>query len=807
MEASSRESTAEDRLQKQREWREQDRARWASINSRAKLIEVHRESCTEYGRELFNQYVGAVADGIAARVHATLEDPKLGGPGYAAMPLLREGGDPRRIAAVALTVLLDRFTRRESIQGVAAAIGSAIQSEVIAHHLQGSSASLLRKTMEDARTKARKKKALLALAERSGEAWTRKDERIVGLLLLEAIRADTGLVVIDKGADPGKRAAWRVSPSPAALKLVASCPPRPRTPARGPMVTEPVPWEGLVGGGHLAGDGHLVRHSAGGGRTDASHLAGRINTQLEVVNRLQATELVVDPWMLELQRRAWDANLPGLFPVDRDPVPEPGPFPGGEPPDVVQEWRRRASLHHADLRTNSHKRLQIERCLQEGEALADGRIWQAWFYDFRGRAFTVNRSLTHQGPDHQKALISFANAPPADVDAADWMLKAAAGHWGLSRSTWQERRQWGSDNIDRLVAIAEDPLGNAGLWRGAKQPWQLLQLARAFALWLQDPSRPCGVPIRLDQTCSGCGIISTLLRDKPTAQLCNITGSRPLDLYASVAERVGRALEYDLHTGNSDQRTAAAYWLGIGIDRSWMKGPVMFTPFGASHLGLIESFEARLIEAKGANLPWHDWQQLVYLPARYLGRITKQALEVEISSTMRLRQWLLEVGRLVVGQKNRPVEWTTPMGWPMRLGDRTPRKTAVQTLLLGRLASVSFEDAPPEGELSCRETGPGLTANLVHSFDAALVHAITCRGAAQGRWILPNHDCFATAPSSASWLHQALLSEFRALYATDWLAEIEEQIRASSGVSKIPAAPARGDLIEGEIGANPYLFS
>ena len=73
--------------------------------------------------------------------------------------------------------------------------------------------------------------------------------------------------------------------------------------------------------------------------------------------------------------------------------------------------------------------------------------------------------------------------------------------------------------------------------------------------------------------------------------------------------------------------------------------------------------------------------------------------------------------------------------------------------------------------------------------------------------LLTNHDCFATDPANAEWLHRTLLSEFRALYATDWLGAIAEEIRCSAGLKELPPPPPRGALEIGEIGENPYLFS
>ena len=72
--------------------------------------------------------------------------------------------------------------------------------------------------------------------------------------------------------------------------------------------------------------------------------------------------------------------------------------------------------------------------------------------------------------------------------------------------------------------------------------------------------------------------------------------------------------------------------------------------------------------------------------------------------------------------------------------------------------------------------------------------------------MLTNHDCFATLPARADWLHHTLHGELRSLYATDWLAEICVEVGRNAGVA-LGHTPFVGDLCEGDIGQNPYCFS
>ena len=798
---SSKSTTVDRDLQQRLEWQEATNAEQRALVMQQVLRRYRRESCTEYGTALFQQFADPVAREIEAILYRWAENPQLGGPGFGALPLVAALGSPQRIAAVGLVTILDRLSHAVSFQGLALSIGQAVEAEVKAGEIGKRSPASLDRLLD--RTTAEKRKAVLAIAARpiegSNPIWTRQERATVGLLLLEVVRRETGLVIIDKSDQFNRRAQWRVLPSAKALDFIRRHPPRSLRPNRGPMVVQPIPWEGLVGGGHLANTSPVVQIRAARDNAAISYLSGRIGPQLAAVNILQRQQLEVDPWMLQVQREAWDRGIPGLFPVERDPVPDAGPFPTSEPPDVQDAWRRDQARHHQDLRDNSSKRVAIERALQTAEALVGRPIYQAHFLDFRGRAFTANRGLTHQGPDHQKALLRFG-FNGGDPRGQRWIPIAAAGHWGLTRSSWTDRWNWGMEESWRLEAIAADPIGRADLWRRAKQPWQFLQLARAWS----ESAEGSRVPIRLDQTCSGAGIIATLLRDRAMAELCNVCGTGPNDLYSAVVERLRQQLETDLHCGDAQTHQLAAGWLELGIDRSWVKAAVMHTPFGSTSRTVADGIRDQLQERLG---PVDDWVGRIYRPSSYLESRLRVVLGTETASLMQLRRWLCDVGREVVGRHQQQIRWTTPMGWPMQVGRPTPNKSVIRTHLLGKLAAVTFEEDPPEGELSARRTNASITANLVHSFDAALVHAMAYRAGEQGVPLLTNHDCFATDPANASWLQKTLLGEFRALYATDWLGAIAEQIGCNAGLQALPPPPPRGALDAGEIGSNKYLFS
>lgn len=768
---------------------------------RRNLLAAGRETATEYGRILFRHYAQAVSDGLEEIVGRLARGEAIAGPHFCAAPvLLRFGGKGVKPAAsLALGVVLDQLSKRRNYKDVALAIGREVEDELRATAIQDKDALLLRQVKRRTRGKEAVSTQVMQDLHCEQERWSQGDRSHVGGLLLDLVTARTGLVRVVQGL---KRQQW-LEPTPEAVALIRANPPRPIPARRLPMLVEPRPWSGITGGGHLDSTQPLISSRA---PIDLSYYEGReLGLQLQVVNALQRQAMAIDPWMVEVQRQAWDGGIRGLFPVTRDPISQPPPPGEGAGGKAWKEWRAGRAAAWRDENAGRVKRLRIEEGLRQCEAVAGRPVWFAYDLDFRGRVYSSNRYATHQGPDHEKAAVSFAQGEACGESGFEWMLKAAAGHWGLGKGKWDERLGWGKQNLDLLTAIADDPLERLELWRGADDPWQLLQVAKAIRQWLEDPTTPIGCPIRFDQTCSGVGIAAALLRDKRLARHTNLIGSTRGDIYQSVADRVIQLLRADVELAGERAAQLAAFWLDFGIDRALCKAPVMTSVYGATQLTLIEGL-IELMEERRGHVDLARVQGELLRPARMLAGVLQQALGEEIAPCLALQRWLRQVSRQVVGTRQ-PIEWTTPMGWPMRLGAELDGTVGSGTALAGLPRQLSRREEGAGDGLSARATNRGITANTVHAFDAALCHVVVSTAVAHGAQVLTNHDCFAVVPSRASWLHSELHRQLRELYKEDWLSDMTAEIASRAGIKGIKPPPITGDLSPGLVGSNPYCFS
>lgn len=764
-------------------------------SSKARLQSLGRESATGYGRALFVEHGEPLLLALDSLLTRFVLDPLIAGPHYCALPLLLHFADrgATPVAAVALRKVLDGISRRHTHRKLCGAIGRAIEDEVKAGRIAAHDKDVLRLMRKhEGRRAVVDPKTLQALRLGHGQ-WTTTDKFEVGALLLDLVVAETGLVRIVKQSVRG-RTTVMVEPTEAAIEAIkaaaADLEPQPQA----PQLTPPPPWadhKGLVSRRDGLSLDYLEGASLGG--------------VLRVVNHLQQQTLLVDPWMAQLQADAWAANLRGLFPVTRDPQEAP-PRPGDNADRMAwREWRRAARTAWGEERQNQPARKRIQESIDQCLAVAGAPIWFRYDLDFRGRIYSSNRYVTHQGPDNEKAAISFLQGQPCDEDGAEWILKAAAGHWGLARASWAERLQWGRDNSDLLVAIAESPLDRVDLWRDAKDPWQLLQQARAWALWLEDPNTPITAPIRFDQTTSGLGIAAALVRDRRLARETNLIGSTRHDIYVAVAEALLQVLRLDLEAGTPARQRWAGQWLELGIDRALVKGPVMSSIYGAKFRSVFDGLADHLLAQVELRSP-SDYQQLIVMPARYLAQQLQEVLKPQLEPLYALKNWLERISGAVV-RRQQPIRWTSPAGLPVVLAGKQRTNAPARTLLHGSQGWRTDDSERRREELSARATNRGITANLVHSFDAAHAHAVVCRAVDVRAELLPNHDCFAVIPSRAAWLHRTLHQELRTLYLPEWLEEIAAEISGESGVYGLPMPPMVGTLSTGEVGQNPYCFS
>ena len=784
-------------LQKKREAREKENAKWKAINDRAKLKAQGNESVTEYGRVLFNENAEKISIGLGILLEDLLENPHKPGPHFAAWPLLLHvtNRGPRTISSIALSVVLDTISGRPYENDLAKGIGRALEDELRAGKIEKMNPHLMRLIKKKKGPKALSNKRILQQLRIEDESWTTIQKKEVGGLLLQVIVAHTNLIEILPLSNKGKIKTI-VDATEATQEIIKRNPPRPTPVRRLPLLIKPEPCWTMY---RPDENKPFIRS-----KNDISYIT---NEDLKVIKKpvhhLEGQALEIDKRMVDDMRTAWDCNIRGLFPVQRDPKEEPVPPTEHIGSEAYKNYVKERWAAQKDRNNGAGIRNKIEQDIRELEEVAGRTVYNQYFADQRGRIYTLNKLATHQGPDWSKACINFAKGKRCSEEGFSWLLMAAAGHYGIN-DLWLERYEWGKEHLNQMCAVAEAPLDRLELWRDAKDKWQYLQLCRAIKEQIDNPNSISKCPIRLDQCCSGVGISSMLTGDHRLATWTNCIGDRKSDLYQVIADQVHLAVAKDLQTSPTNKKHAEL-WLDYGIDRSLMKLPCMTAIYGAQYLGLVDYLVMKL-EEKAPDKMVYDWQHHYLSPAGYLAKKIKLSLDNYLNSSFRLQKWLKLIAKHVLEQ-NKKVRWTSPIGWPIELGDEIDPRKNVHSLTRGKRKWTPWNEYENKDIFSARITKRSIMANTITSFDAAICLQVvsTCREL--NIQILTNHDCFATIPTDAEELHKILLKQLEVTFKTRWLKKIRSEIITNTGIKNIDNPPVQRTISCLKPGENPYAYS
>lgn len=795
----------DEQLARQRKY--EQRAQRDGAAAHRRIREQGRESALPYGQALYSQCLEPLAAALEDTFEDYLLNPSKARANGDAIPYFDPFKGVHHIAAIALTATLDQLSRKQRLATFCQNLGKAVEDECRLMRLDGKSPLEVRRLMRQGLS--RRKLASHEVMRQLGctvPKWTDMTRLHVGRFLLDHIHKSVPLVRVVKHR-VGRTTPRFVLPTEDAENFIRQCPQRVYSAAHTAMVCQPEPWLGLYGGGFLGNEESFVRVPVQDieekdGSAIEHYRKADLSKQFAAATHMQNVPLQVHPDMPKWQRIAWENGISGLFPCARQPMDVPERLGDNPSAEDLKVRNRMAAMAHRDREQNRPRRVRIERSLQTSEELAGRVIYQPYHADSRGRLYCGNRHVTHQGPDYEKALLSFAQRDAVTNEGLDWIFKAAAGHYGLGRQHWNVRQRWGENHRQQMLAIASDPMGRLELWRDASDPWQYLQMCLGLKEALE--TGKTGVPIRFDQTSSGCGILSTLVRDAKVARLCNVIGTTPRDLYEHIADKVRRRLSHDLELGTTSEQVMAGLWLRFGIDRSLVKGPVLAAPYGGSFMSLCDGLVDSLDEHLG-YVPLDEYALQVAVPAKYLARHLWAELKDVTAPCLEVKAWLRAVCRKSMNAGH-PLEWTTPMDWPMRKADRVPHKRVIQTLLFGKKLNLTLQDQPVEAKYSATQANKGIGADFTHGLDAALAHQIIYACAEHRVPVLANHDCFAAPVGHATFLHTNLMHGYREFSKTDWLSVAHMEFQLQTGLS-LPPPPMVGTLPVGLVGSNPYLYS
>lgn len=808
---------------------------------------------------------GVAADAAAARyltgrliapmeaaVEGFIQDAVSGkaGRSHSGAPKVAQAG-PAVAAFITLRTLLNCLTAdTDAFTTVARMVGRNIEDELWMRNFKKANKDLFRVTVAEAQNHL-DPKLQHAIARKfarqqavPGE-WSEQDRIVVGTKMIELAKASTGLVEIGnrKGRKGGVEYTLRISDQATERLAEISRLAGAMSPTLLPAMIPPKPWLDPFSGGYHSG---LFRNLFLVKTRHRGHLEDMANRDLSAVlasvNAVQATPWRVNTRVLEVLAEALDTEraIAGL----PERVPEVPPYPPAADHDPLLKtaWKRAAAKAHDAARKNLSKRLTIHQAVSLAKRFAGRDIYFPHNMDFRGRLYPLPATLHPQGPDHVKALLTFARGYPIeDERAAGWLAISAANHYGVDKVSLEERIGWVQQHEEAILATAEDPWGPAlDFWSKADKPWQFLAVAFEWAEFKRfGYGYVSSLPVALDGSCNGLQHYSAALRDPVGGAAVNlIPGDRPRDIYATVAERAVTLTEgfvrpdtpdygsfpwlpkyQEIWTKRSiDPHRMARRWLTFGIDRKITKRSVMTLPYGSTTFSCRDFLEEALREklGKGAKNPFttaadQTAQGRDYFDASlFLQPIVWQAIGETVQAARVAMDWLKATAQIVAKQ-DLPIVWRTADGFVVQQAYRKTKSIQINTILDGRRFAPRV--ALDTLEVDARAQTQGVAPNWVHSQDATALRMFVNLALANGlEDFALVHDSYGAPAAKVDIMAACLKEAFVMLYTehdpiTDFHLDMIDQLSDEKAIEALPEPPERGDLDLSLIRQSDYFFA
>lgn len=837
-----------------------------------RFIQAGEASSTAWNKRILQELISPMA--LAIDEYKAYYEGRRGKPAKS-LAYLRSISS-REAAYITLKVVFDSLTRETTMQFLACTVGIRIEDQVRFSRLAGEAPKYIEKVQKALRqNKSHNYKhgaAVLAGAERSliqgnearemepkpalrWNSWAKSDQMHLGCLLVD-IFANNVLfngetVIVKRKVFKNGQEKCLLSISDATLEWVEQYKGIMSVmgPSYAPCVIPPRDWVSPTEGGYhvqeIADTLPMVKCRKG--HRDRLTIE-QMPKVYQAINYLQKTRWTINERVFDIVQQCIELGT-GLGLPEREPYevpqapvrPELSAIRGKELKEHMTEdewdtfiqWKSTATT----IRTLENERKQdfakVLRVMETAHNyLPFENIYFVYTADHRGRVYARSDSVSPQGCDLQKGLISLARGKELGKEGYFWWAVKGAGLWGNDKCSFTERVTFIEAMSDKIRDMAADPIGFTE-WAAADKPWQFLSWAFEWADyqdWIESGKdgkqfeTHCVCP--QDGSCSGTQHYCAMTRDERAGVSVNLVPSdEPKDLYADVASLATLWLK-GLTRETRDTRTAttASALLGMqgGINRDVCKKPVMIQPYGGTRISCLDSVSLYMVElqvkenskakAQGrkpeavhsfvdgkveTGLNIKDGQILASNTIwKSLSGITERPLTAMTYIQGMARECVKAGSHL---------EWPTPSGFIVehRVMEEKPRR--VKTQLLGQTYMTLRQETLTYDKYKMKSAAP---PHFIHSMDASHLVLAVCEAEDKGiEDVAVIHDSFGAAPADTPEFRYILVDTFGRMYEEhDVLTALKEYNEARLLVELPLDVPEQGELDLSLLRKSAYCF-
>ena len=730
---------------------------------------------------------------------------------------------PAVVAFITIRAVLDSITLKKNMAAVSNFVGARIEDQarceflVANNELKGEGIILGAKRKSGGLgNKRRHIRASMKHEAEKGlmpefDPWRRRDKIGCGLNLVELLRSTTGIIeyvyILEKER---KNPTRYVTASKSTLDWIENFNEDRELmePFWLPSAETPVDWTDVWNGGYNIEGTHLPKlpFIKTTQMEFLRELKGSIDVPMEACNRIQNTPWQVNEKVLEVANWAWKNNVSvGDLPSKDDEALPVLPRDFHENPETNRRWRQLAAGIYSRNTSTKSKRLLTAKILFIANKLQGTRVFYPSNCDFRGRVYNIPSFLGVMGNKLSRGLLHF-NRPERlkNDDDAKWLAVQGANTWGNDKVTLHERWKWAEEFTKDASKIAANPTKEL-LWTEADDPWSFLAWCFEWSVYKTNGRLDSHLPVNMDASNNGLQILSMLTRDTEGMLATNVLPTdRPADIYQVVANRVCEYLQTDLVEGNP----FAKAWLDWGVSRSALKRPVMTTPYGLtpySNRAYINEWYDDQIHGKKRPKPFDDDDRFV--ATNYLSQLAWRAIQSVLDKPKECMDWFQQCARLVA-QKNRPLKWVSPSGFPVHQEYFNIQSQQVNTYISGKATCVKFNEEDTS-TISQRRMVNGASPNVVHALDSACLHETVVRAnKSAGIYDFAMiHDSYGTHSNKCDALSKITREVFVDTFSKDLLADWRDQLTEQHPDIDFPSPPQSGDADITQIIDSTYFFS
>jgi len=731
--------------------------------------------------------------------------------------------DSKKISFITLKAVLNGIPFKKTMASMSYAVGKAIENEIRCTFLVRTNErgeGIIKGAKERVNTVSQVRHIELSMKHEENkrgvenfEPWGRRDRVTCGFNLIEILRETTGLIEYVYFREKGRKTPTRfVTATNETLDWIENFNNHRALlePFWMPMIEPPDDWINLWEGGYRT-EGTSLPKLSFIKTPDVKFLrqadSRDFEIPMEAANLVQRTPWEINEKVLDVIEWAWRNNIPigSTIVSQEDEIIPPYPKDADENKEIKKQWNALAAGIHKRNRSTISKRILCGKLIHLARKFKGERFWTPVNTCFRGRIYSIPSFLNIQGTDVSRGLLQFERSERVrNKKEARWLAIHGANCWGYDKVTLDEREQWSYDNAEMIIRISNDPTTNTE-WMDADGNgcFQFLAFCFEWAEFLREGKLKTKLPCSMDATNNGLQILSILTRCDYGCVATNvIPTNKPADIYDVVRLRVESYLGEDARS----HHPFAQAWLDYGLNRSMTKKSVMCYSYSLTMYSnrqyILDWFEDK-IHADSCPSPF-DLKEY-FKAVHYLAEKVWQAIEEILDLPKHCMYWFQDVCNIVTKAK-RHLTWKTPSGFIVKQDYKKTKDHVVSTWITGDALHVRFNEE--SDSISPRAMRNGVSANVVHSLDASLLHSVVVAANKEGIYDFAMiHDSFGTHSKHSDTLARVIREQAVKMFSPDLLQDWLNQIKEQNPDLEFPDPPKYGEADISLIKDSLYFFS